>query len=122
MSLSPKYIALAVILLLAASVPLAKQLENGAIEGFITDASGPVAGASVEARNVMGGAFFRKNSDSNGYYQIESVRPGRYSLWVREESHMPARMVSVLVEHGQTAREDVFLSRIGETIPTSMRQ
>lgn len=119
---SLKYITLAVILLLLVSIPLAKQLENGSIEGFITDDFGSVAGGSVEARNVTSGAYLRTASDSTGYYQIGGVRPGRYSLWVQEERHNPAWIMSVLVEHGQCAREDVHLNRISESMPTTMRR
>ncbi len=122
MSPSLKYIILALLLLLLVSIPLAKQLENGVIEGFITDASGSVAGASVEARNVISGALLRTVSDSKGYYQIENVRAGWYSLWVQEDRHNASKVLSVLVEHGQTARGDVYLNRIGETLPTSMQR
>ncbi len=116
-----KFVILAFILLLIGSIPLAMQFENGSIEGFITDQNGPVAGASVEARNVMSGAIWRKSSDAKGYYKIEEVRAGRYSLWVQAKNHNSAWIQRIVVDHGQHVHVDVNLTRGNPDTTTTMR-
>ena len=51
-------------MLLLASIPLAMQREQVSIDGFITNQNGPIAKASVEARNVMSGSVARVQSDA----------------------------------------------------------
>lgn len=82
--LSPtvKYALLIILLLVLVSIPLAVQRGAGAIEGLITNEIGPVAKASVEARNVMSGAFFVVKSDAAGHYLLDHLPQGRYTLWV----------------------------------------
>ena len=106
-----KFVILALILFLVTSIPLAMQFENGSIEGFITDQSGPVAGASVEARNTTSGDVLRTTSDATGYYKVWKLRAGWYSLWVQVEGHDSVWIQRVAVERGQPAREDVRMCR-----------
>jgi len=99
------------ILLLLASIPLAMQLETGSIEGVITNDRGPVARASIEARNMMTDAIFHAESDPVGHYKLEELRPGRYSLWVGAPGHDSAWIRQVIVERGQTTRGDIYVGR-----------
>jgi hypothetical protein len=117
-----KFVILMLILLLLTSIPLAMQFENGSIEGFITDQSGPVAGASVEARNRIHGDVLRTTSDATGYYKLWKVRAGSYSLWVQAEGHDSVWIERIPVEHGQAVREDVALGRTRHTGPLTMRR
>jgi hypothetical protein len=106
-----KFGLLILILLLLVSVPLAMQFETGSIEGVITNERGPIAKASVEARNVMSGAAFRTESDAVGHYRLENLRAGRYSLWVGAPGHDSMWIRQVIVERGQTAHSDIHLGR-----------
>ncbi len=106
-----KFTLLIFAFLLVAAIPLARQFETGSIEGSITDARGPVAGASVEARNLVSGDVFNAESDANGEYILEHLRPGQYSLWVEARGHDSLWVPRVVVEHGQAAREDVRLAQ-----------
>jgi hypothetical protein len=104
-----KYTLLGAVLLFLASFPLARQFDTGAMEGYITNESGPLAGASVEARNVMTGEVTRVYSNAAGYYKLDALRPGRYSLWVTAKHHDSTRIPEVFVERGRTLRRDIRL-------------
>ena len=108
-----KFVILAFVLLMIGSIPLAMQFENGSIEGIITDSKGPVAGAAVEARNIMSGAVWREVSDEKGYYKLAEVRAGRYSLWVHAPDHSAAWLQRIIVDHGQHVHQDVRLTQGG---------
>lgn len=103
------FVVLILLLFLLASLPLAKQFETGSIQGTITDQLGPVAQASVEARNVVTGDMLYASSDRAGFYRLESLRPGRYSLWVQARSHDSLWIQQIAVDHGETVRHDIFL-------------
>jgi hypothetical protein len=108
-----KYTILAIILVLLSSFPLARLLEEGVIEGYITNQNGPVAGASVEAHEVMDGETALTSSDSEGYYRIDGLPPGRYSLWITAANHTSVSIPRIPVGRGETVRKDVRLSQLG---------
>jgi hypothetical protein len=116
MRASLKYALLFLILLMLSSVPLAFQLRRTSIEGFITDQLGPLSNATVEARDIISGATFQAVSDVSGRYEIDDLRPARYSLRVQAPGHDSMWIARLVVEAGQTAHEDVFLSR--NSMPT----
>jgi hypothetical protein len=111
-----KYVILALIFLLLASWPLARQFETGAIEGFITGSAGPVAGASVEARHSIRGDVARATSDAAGFYRVDGLRAGIYSLWIAADGYCSVQMERIPVERGQAVRRDVRMSRIIDSI------
>lgn len=106
-----KFVLLFLVLLLISSIPLARQFESSAIQGFVTDQNGPVAGASIEAREAISGLTFRAETGASGWYQIERMKAGRYSLDVHAPGHDSLWIARVIVAPGQVVHEDVFLSR-----------
>lgn len=98
-------------LVLAVILPLSR-LSDSAIEGYITDRDGPLAGASIEGRNVMTGALARDTSNSEGHYKLKDLQPGRYSLWVTAEGHDAVRIERIAVDRGETVQRDIRLNRI----------
>jgi hypothetical protein len=104
-----KYVLLLAVLLLIGSIPLAKQVDTGSIEGTITNDRGPLAKASIEARNVMTGTVSRAESDVDGRYRIGDLRPGRYSLWVQASGHDSMWILQTIVERGKATRKDLRL-------------
>ena len=104
-----KYVLLFVILLLAVVFPLALQYRTGSLEGTVADPRGPIAGASVEARNLMTGAVLRVNTDATGHYELKGLRVGRYSLWTEAGGHEPLWILQVFVEPGQATHRDILL-------------
>ena len=118
MSPTLKYALLIALVLLLAAIPLAMQRDTGSIEGTITDQYGPIAKASVEARNVMSGDVFRGESDAAGHYRL-GVPQGRYSLWVKAAEHDSQWIRELIVEQGRTTHRDIRLGRSGTPpIPT----
>ena len=106
------YIVLVLLLLLAIAVPLAKQVQTttGCVEGLIVDENGtPVAGAIVEARNILRGLVSRTESKADGSYRIEDLIPGKYSLWAEASGHTCEWIPMVIVQEGQHARQDFTL-------------
>ena len=118
-----KYLRLILLLLLAIAIPLAMsfgQGRTGNLEGFVLDQAGlPVAGASVQASNIMHGGVIRASSQSNGFYRLANLDAGRYSLWVKARWHTSEWIPIVIVEEGQTTRKDIQLKR---EIPTDATQ
>ena len=104
-----KFLILAFSLLLIGSVPSASQIAKGALDGTITNASGPVAKAAVEIRNVVTGLFLHTESDAKGNYKFESLRAGRYSLWVHAPRNDAIWIPDIFVENGQTTHHSVRL-------------
>lgn len=121
MSSSVKFALLAAFALLLVSISVAIQRDTGGIEGVITNQHGPLAKASVEARNVMSGVVFRAESDSAGHYKLEGLPPGRYSLWVKASGHDSEWIRELVVERGRITRHDIHLgiSQSGATLPQS---
>lgn len=123
-----RYVILALVFLLLASWRLARQFDTGALEGFITSNAGPLAGASVEARHSIRGDVGRTASDQSGFYRLDGLRPGLYSLWITAEGYCAVQIDRIPVERGQTVRRDVQMSRIsgttcrtsGESAPTAL--
>jgi hypothetical protein len=113
MSSTLKYLLLIALILLLASIPLAMQRNTGGIDGVITNEHGPIAKASVEARNVMSGVVFRAQSDTAGRYKLADLPQGRYSLWVKAAEHDSVWIREVVVEHGRTTHRDVRLGKSG---------
>ena len=122
------YVMFMLLLLLFAAFPLARQFEpeTGSIQGVITDQLGPVAQASVEARDLATGAVSDAETDRAGLYRLENLRPGKYSLWVEALFHDSLWVQQVVVDHGQTVQHDIFLLRTPQqtfdlTSPTGSR-
>jgi Carboxypeptidase regulatory-like domain len=106
-----KFPILTLALLLICWFPSAPQIARGSLQGTITNESGPVAKASVEVRNVITGLLIHTESDAKGNYKFESLRAGRYSLWVQAPGNDSVWIPQVFVENGQTTRHSVKLDR-----------
>src|ERR1019366_2684192 len=110
MSSALKYVLLIALVLLLASILLAMQRDTGAIDGLVTDEYGPIAKASVEARNIMSGDVFRIQADAAGHYKV-SVPQGYYSLWVKAPEHDSEWIRELIVEQGRTTHRDIRLAK-----------
>jgi len=105
-----KYALVIAVLFLLASIPMAMQRERGSIQGLITNNRGPLAKASVEARNVMSGAVTRTRSDAAGHYRLENLPEGRYSLWVTAAGHDSTWVREIVVDHNRITHYDIRLA------------
>lgn len=114
-----KFGLLAFLFLLISAIPLAMmQPDAGSIEGLVADEMGPVAGATVEVHQQVTGVFLHAESDMVGYYRVENLRAGHYSLWVEAGNHDSVWIAQVMVDRGKVARQDVFIHRTHLGIPT----
>jgi Carboxypeptidase regulatory-like domain len=79
-------IACLLVILVAAAVPAAAQLERGRIAGFVKDQSGAVVpGATVTAVNIETRLKRSVVSDATGYYVFPALAPGAYDVEVELE-------------------------------------
>ncbi len=93
------------LLVLASS--LAAQQTAGKIEGTVTDDKGaPVASAQV----TIVGTSFGALTDNKGYYFINNVPVGSYTLQARFIGYTAAQVPGVRVLGGQTITQDVKLT------------
>jgi hypothetical protein len=118
-----KFLPLVFFLVLATSVPFAKQWRQdptgsakGGIEGLVMDQVGmPIAQARVQACNTMYGGCASTISEPSGSYRIEGLVAGRYSIWAEARMHTSEWTPVIVVEEGQMTRHDIQLRR---EIPT----
>jgi hypothetical protein len=86
------------------SSPLAAQAVTGKVEGTVTDQAGaPVANAQVF---VVGTSFGAVTND-RGYYFINNVPVGTYTIRAQFIGYAPAEVRSVRIPGGQTVTTDV---------------
>lgn len=114
-----KFIKLVCLFLLLASVPFAKpwrEASTGRIEGLVFDQAGlPIGQARIQACNTMRGDCASAFSDPSGFYRLDRLQPGRYSLWAEARLHNSEWIPMVMVEEAHVTRYDFQLRR---EIPT----
>jgi hypothetical protein len=92
------------IALVIATSPLVAQQTTGKIEGTVTDQAGvPVANAQV----FVVGTSYGANSNDKGYYFINNVPVGTYTVRGQFIGYAPAEVRTVRVQGGQTATVDI---------------
>jgi hypothetical protein len=80
---------------------LAAQGTTAAIQGTISDATGPLPGAVITARDAQTGFTYEAVSDGQGNFNLPGLRPAAYAISVAMNQYKPqAKTVQVLV--GQT--------------------
>ncbi|HYA97087.1 MAG TPA: TonB-dependent receptor [Methylomirabilota bacterium] len=90
-------------LLLTAQAAWAQSTTEGAIAGTVTDPSGAVvSGANVSARNNGTNQEFTTTTDSSGYYRINLVPPGTYTLTIKATGFADYKAERVIVQVGST--------------------
>ena len=99
-------VALAIVLF-ATVAPAAAQQTSGKLEGTVTDqAGGPLANAQV----IVVGTSFGSVSDAKGYYFINNVPVGSYTLRAQFIGYAPTEVQNVRILGGQTITQNVKLS------------
>jgi len=98
--------ALAVVLF-ATVGPAAAQQTTGKLEGTVTDqAGGPLANAQV----IVVGTSFGSVTDAKGYYFINNLPVGTYTLRAQFIGYAPNEVQGVRILGGQTITQNVKLS------------
>src|SRR5258705_8139265 len=76
-----RFTALMLAILLGLAVPARAQVANAVITGIVTDAQGGVLpGVTVTGRNADSGVTRTIITETNGWYRIGGLHPGRYNL------------------------------------------
>ena len=103
---------LGIFILLLASIAAA---QNAQISGRVTDPSNAViASATVETRNLDTGVKRDTTTNSDGYYAIPQLPPGRYSVTAQAAGFQTAAQNELKLEVAQNARLD-FRMTVGAT-------
>jgi Carboxypeptidase regulatory-like domain/TonB dependent receptor-like, beta-barrel len=115
---------LAVAVLVAATSMATAQGTTAAIQGTITDDTGPVPGASITAKDTQSGFTYDAVSDAQGGFNLSGLRPGTYAIAVVMNQYKPqAKTLQVLVGQTVTANfkigPDVMYTEAVEVVGTS---
>src|SRR5262245_8214841 len=88
----------------------AARAQTSEVTGRVTDqAAAIVDGAEITITNIDTGASRRAVTNSEGYYTVPLLQPGRYRLTARKDGFKPIARDGVMLEVGQTARLDFTL-------------
>ena len=101
--------SLIVLCLLGFVTAASAQSDYGTITGSVSDTAGsPVAGASIQAKNVETGVAYKASSDRSGNYTLSQLPPGRYELTATSMGFKRYQHKDVVViQAGQTQRADI---------------
>src|SRR3989442_15426508 len=81
-----------------------------ALVGTVTDSGGLVVpGAQVVAVNVGTRDTYEATTNSEGYYHVQFVRPGRYEITVTTSGFGPFKVTGVEVATNQVVRTNATL-------------
>src|SRR6266496_4266246 len=96
--------------LFVATNAAAQLASQTALVGTVTDSGGLVVpGAQVVAVNVGTKDTYEATTNSEGYYHIQFVRPGRYEITVRTSGFGPFKATGVEVPTNQVVRTNATL-------------
>ncbi len=99
-----KFIRVAALSLLFASLAVGCEQTRGSIEGFVTDESGrSVSGAWVRAvNNIAPGVII--STDEDGYYILKNIPTGNWEIEFYDKYGWRVGLESVTVRSGETTR------------------
>ena len=98
------------LVLVAASAASAQLASQTALVGTVTDSGGLVVpGAQVVAVNVGTKDTYETATNSEGYYDIQFVRPGRYEITITVSGFQTFKATGVEVATNQVARTNAVL-------------
>jgi PPE-repeat protein len=103
---------------------LSAQGTTAAIQGTIADATGPLPGAIITARDTQTGFSYEAVSDARGGFNLSGLRPAVYEISVAMNQYKPqAKTVQVLVGQAVTANfkvdPDVIYTEAVEVVGSS---
>src|SRR5262249_20587872 len=91
------------LLVLVCAASLRAQQSLGKVQGTVTDAGGQ---AVAKAQVLIVGTAFGAVTDDKGYYFINNVPPGTYTLRAQFIGLAPTELTGVRVLGGQTMTQD----------------
>ncbi len=77
------------------------------IDGFVTmDVTAAATGASIGVDSMTKGGHFRATTSNSGYYLVDDIEPGAYSVWAEVKGIGCIIYPNVAVYRGQRTRRD----------------
>ena len=105
-------------ILVCTSISLAQSTTQGAVGGTITDASGAVvSGASILVHNNDTNAEVTVTADSSGFFKVDQLAPGTYTVTITAPSFQTFVSRSVTVALGQQTQ---LLPRLAAGVSTQV--
>ena len=104
--------------LLAAGQMAAQQM-TGSLVGLVTDQSGAsIPKAKITLRNTSSGDIRRTETNTEGYYSIQSVFAGAYTLSVEAQGFAPTRVEGLNFNFGDKRSQNVEMqvAQVGSTV------
>ena len=115
---SVELVLFTVLLILAFTIPGAWAQATGSILGTITDTSGAViVGAKVVVTNVSTNVSRETLTNGAGYYQVDNLIPGEYTLTAEMQGFKKAVRGKFELQLAQSARVDLAME-VGEVTQT----
>jgi hypothetical protein len=97
-----KYLPLALLMLLVASVAMAQTSTSGAIVGRVTDGTAPVPGVTIELQSPAQQGTRVAVSDANGEFRFSLLPPGTYTLSASLTGYTPLSQPNIGVGLNRT--------------------
>src|SRR5262245_18910460 len=92
------------------------QVQNASLTGLVTDPSAAViSGATVTIKNTATNVAYTQKTEQSGYYLFPSLPVGAYTVSVEMAGFKKAVHNGVVLEVGQSARNDFTLEVGGVT-------
>ena len=90
---------------------------RSSLDGFVTsDLTAALPGATVGIDGLTGGLHRQTATNSSGYYLLDDVPPGGYSVWAEVRGYGCIIYPHVAVFRGQRTRQDFHFVR-GKRLP-----
>ncbi|MDX2044632.1 MAG: carboxypeptidase regulatory-like domain-containing protein [Acidobacteriota bacterium] len=100
-------LSLGLAFLMAMPVDVHAQAATGGIRGAVTDVTGAaLPGATVTAKNPATGLESKTTTNSEGYFSIPRMQPGKYTLVVEAQGFKKAETTDIEVSVGKDAVVD----------------
>jgi hypothetical protein len=105
--------AIFVLAVVLATSGVLAQRGRGGITGVVTNSDGPVAGATIQAKQQATGRVFTATSMKSGQFSVGDLPDGTYDIAVPSLglSSLPFSKQGVTIESGKTTRLDITLMK-----------
>jgi hypothetical protein len=83
------------------------------IEGFVTnDVAEFLPQAKIGAQSATGAIHRTATTDTSGYYLMQDIRPGSYTMWAEAKAYGCIVYPHITVGYGQRLRQDFRFAKV----------
>jgi len=105
-----------VLLIFFAETVVSTAQKTSGVEGVVTIDGSVFTGVEVEASSASMDAFWETSTNSSGYYLLDEVRPGQYTMWAEASGYGCIVIPRVVVKDGERVRQNFHFAK-GKTYP-----